>query len=58
MDMEKVVRWRERENITQPSKNEILPFAVTQYDKVQIHLSEVNQTKENKYYMILLIHRI
>ena len=53
-----MVRWRERENITQPSKNEILPFAVTQYDKVQIHLSEVNQTKENKYYMILLIHRI
>ena len=37
-------------------KNEILPFVATWMDLENIMLSEINQTKKNKYYMILLIY--
>ena len=39
-------------------KNEILPFAATQMDLEIIILSEVSQTKKDKYHMISLIYRI
>ena len=36
-------------------KNEILPFAAAWMDLENISLSEVSQTKKDKYYMISLI---
>ena len=39
-------------------KNEILPFAMTWMDLEVIMLSEISQTEEDKYCMILLIRRI
>ena len=39
-------------------KNEILPFAATSMDPENIMLSEISQTEEDKYCMILLICRI
>ena len=36
-------------------KNEILPFAITWMDLENIILSEVSQTKKDKYYRISLI---
>ena len=36
-------------------KNEIMPFATTWMDLAIIILSEVSQTKKDKYYMISLI---
>ena len=36
-------------------RNEIVPFAATRMDLEIIILSEVNQTKKDKYYMLLLI---
>ena len=35
--------------------NEIMPFAATWMDLEMVILSEVSQTEEDKYYMILLI---
>ena len=43
-------------NITQPSKkNEILPFAMTWMDLEGIMLSEISQTKKDKYCVLSLI---
>ena len=39
-------------------KNKIIPFSATWMDPEIIILSEVSQTKKDKYYMILLICRI
>ena len=39
-------------------KNEMMSFAVTWMDLEIIILSEVNQTKKDKYHMISLICRI
>ena len=39
-------------------KNEILPFVATWMDLEGIMLSEINQTENDKYYMISLICRI
>ena len=39
-------------------KNEIMPFAATWMDLESIILSEISQTEEEKYHMILLICRI
>ena len=39
-------------------KNEIMSFAATWMDLEIIKLSEVNQSKKDKYYMIPLICRI
>ena len=39
-------------------KNEIMPSAATQVDLEIIILSEVNQTKKDKYSMLLLVHGI
>ena len=36
-------------------RNEIVPFAATWMDLETVILSEVSQTQEEKYYMILLI---
>ena len=36
-------------------KNEILPFATTWMDQEGIMLSEISQTKKDKYHMISLI---
>ena len=38
--------------------NEIMPFAATWMDLEIIILSEVSQTKKDKYHLILLIHGI
>ena len=42
-------------DMTQPQKNEILPFAATQIELQIIILSEVSQTEKDKYYVISLI---
>ena len=42
-------------NITQPSKNEIMPFSETWMDLEFIILGEVSQTEKDKYHMISLI---
>jgi len=39
-------------------ENEIMPFAATWMDLEMIILSEVNQTEEDKYHIITLIHGI
>ena len=43
------------EYYTAVKKNEIMPFAATWMDLEFVILSEVSQTKTDKYYMILLI---
>ena len=40
------------------TKNEIMPFAATWMDPEIIILSEVSQTKKDKYHVISLIHGI
>ena len=49
-----LIQW----NITQPLKNEIMPFVATWMDPEIIILSEVNQTEKNKYHMISLTRGI
>ena len=44
-----------REYYSAIKKNELIPFAATWMDLEIIILSEVSQTKRDKYYMILLI---
>ena len=39
-------------------KNEITPFVATRMDLEMIILSEVNQTENDKYHMILLLCRL
>ena len=46
-----------REYYSVIKKNKIMPFAATWMDLETFLLSEVNQTKKDKY-MISLIHRI
>ena len=43
------------EHYSAKEKNEIMSFAVTWMDLEIITISEVSQTKRNKYHMILLI---
>ena len=43
------------EHYSAKKKNEIMSFAVTWMDLEIIIISEVSQTKRNKYHMILLI---
>ena len=45
------IQW----NIMQPSKNEILPFAITWMELEGIMLSEISQSEKNKHHMISLI---
>ena len=45
------IQW----NISQPLKNEILPFATTRMDLEGIMLSEISQTEKNKYRTVSLI---
>ena len=45
------IQW----NITQPLKNEILPFATTWMELEGILLSEISQSEKDKYHMITLI---
>ena len=52
MDKEDVVY--SREYCSAIKKNEIMPFAGTWMDLEIIILSEVSQTKKNKYHMISL----
>ena len=42
-------------NITRPSKNENLPFAMTWIELEGIMLSEINQSEKDNYHMITLI---
>ena len=51
---------RERENgiLLSHKKNEILPFATTRIDLEGIMLSEISQTKKDKYHMISLIREM
>ena len=45
------IQW----NIMQPSKNEILPFAMIWMELEGIMLSEISQSGKNKYHMISFI---
>ena len=47
-----------RRNITQPKKNEIMPFVATWVDPEITTLSEVGETERDKQLMILLIYGI
>ena len=47
-----------QQNITQPQKNESLPFATIWVYLEGGMLSEINQTENDKYYMISLIYGI
>ena len=42
------IQW----NIIQPSKNKILPFAMTWIELAGIMLSEISQSEKNSYHMI------
>ena len=55
--MDKVVAYTHTHNgvLLSHKKNEILPFAVTWMDLEGIMLSEISQTKKDKYHMISLI---
>ena len=44
-----------RNTTQQKTKSEILPFAATWIDLVNIMVSKISQTEEDKYYMISLI---
>ena len=58
-----MVRWIDNENVTHihngilfsHKKNKIMPFAATWMDLEIVIISEVSQTKKDKYHMILLI---
>ena len=55
MDKEDVgycLQW----NIMQPSKNEILPFAMTWMELEAIMLRELSQLEKDNYHMLSLIH--
>ena len=45
------IQW----NTTQPSKNEILPFATTWMELEGIMLSEISQSEKDNYHMISCI---
>ena len=47
--------WYTMEYYSAIKKNEIMPFVVTWMDLETIILSEVNQTKKDKYHMISFI---
>jgi len=45
------IQW----NIMQPSKNEIVPFAVTCMELEGIILSEISRSEKDRYHMISLV---
>ena len=54
MDKEDVVYMYIQWNTTQPSKNEILLFAIMWMELEDIMLSEISQSEKDNYYMISL----
>ena len=47
--------WIKMWYMTQPPKNEILPFAMTWMELEGIMLSKISQSEKDKYHMISLI---
>ena len=58
MDKEDAVYIYIQWNITQASKNEILPFAKTWMELECIMLSEISQSEKDNYHMISLVRGI